>query len=96
MTADSAVIKSANPESKVLANGCCGMAGAYGYHSKTANVAKRIGEMELKPHLDQCSADAPIISDGFSCRSQVRNLSGKKALHLAEWLDLIQRSNDNG
>lgn len=70
----------------VLANGCCGMAGAFGYHTKTAEVAKRVGELELLPSLEQVPSGATVISDGFSCRSQIRNLSGLEVKHLAELL----------
>nr|WP_315595214.1 FAD-binding and (Fe-S)-binding domain-containing protein [uncultured Cupriavidus sp.] len=71
---------------KVLDTGCCGMAGAFGYHEKTAAVSRRIGETSLLPKLERLSADAVVAADGFSCRSQIRKISGRDARHLAEIL----------
>ncbi|HEY0294815.1 MAG TPA: FAD-binding and (Fe-S)-binding domain-containing protein [Bordetella sp.] len=71
---------------KVLDTGCCGMAGAFGYHAKTAEVARRVGELELLPKLAAVPGEAPLIADGFSCRNQIGKLSGRRALHLAEVL----------
>ncbi|WP_019937089.1 FAD-binding and (Fe-S)-binding domain-containing protein [Bordetella sp. FB-8] len=71
---------------KVLDTGCCGMAGAFGYHTKTAAVARRVGELELLPKLAQVPEQAELVADGFSCRSQISKLSGRRARHLAEVL----------
>lgn len=91
MSAEQKLLASAQADSKILASGCCGMAGAYGYHDKTADVARRIGEIELKPHIESCDNRTLFIADGFSCRSQIRNLSNREAVHFAEWLDNAQR-----
>jgi FAD/FMN-containing dehydrogenase/Fe-S oxidoreductase len=71
----------------ILGTGCCGMAGAFGYHTKTATVASAVAESELVPKLKAMPADAVLISDGFSCRSQIQNTTGRSAIHLAQWLD---------
>nr|WP_232451775.1 FAD-binding and (Fe-S)-binding domain-containing protein [Burkholderia ubonensis] len=80
----------ANAESamglNVMNTGCCGIAGAFGYHEKTAAVSHRIGETTLLPKLDVLAADATVVADGFSCRSQIRKVSGRDARHLAEVL----------
>ncbi|PUA17702.1 FAD-binding and (Fe-S)-binding domain-containing protein [Glaciimonas sp. PCH181] len=91
MTAEKTLLASAQTDASILETGCCGMAGAYGYHEKTAAVARRIGELELKPQIDRCADDTLFIADGFSCRSQIKNLSNKKAYHFAEWLNDAQR-----
>jgi len=71
---------------KMVAAGCCGVAGAYGYHSKTALVARKIGETEFKPQIDKIPQTAHVVADGFSCRGQIKNVSGREAKHLAVWL----------
>lgn len=71
---------------QIIPAGCCGVAGAYAYHSKTAPVAKVIGEKEFKPHLDTIPQATPVVADGFSCRGQIRNVSGREPMHLAEYL----------
>ncbi|GGC75644.1 lactate dehydrogenase [Undibacterium terreum] len=89
MGAEQKLLNELDPNSKILPTGCCGMAGGYGYHQKTADVARRIGETELKPHIEGNDRENTIIADGFSCRSQIANVSGRKAIHLAEWLNQI-------
>lgn len=70
----------------VLDTGCCGMAGAFGYHRKTAELSRRIGETTLQPKLAALPADALVAADGFSCRTQIRKLTGREPRHLAEIL----------
>ncbi|MGT0194377.1 FAD-binding and (Fe-S)-binding domain-containing protein [Burkholderia pyrrocinia] len=87
MQAESQLLKQATHSGTVLATGCCGMAGAYGYHTRTADIAKSVAASELVPAINALDNEAVVISDGFSCRSQIRNTTGKKAIHLAQWLD---------
>ncbi len=87
MQAESHLLKSATHPGKILGTGCCGMAGAFGYHVRTADIAKSVAASELVPAIDALDIDAVIISDGFSCRSQIRNETGRTAIHLAQWLD---------
>lgn len=89
MGAEQGVLEKLGGKGQVIQAGCCGVAGAYAYHSKTAPVAKVIGEQEFKPHIDAIPQDAPVVADGFSCRGQIRNVSGREALHLAEYLAKI-------
>ncbi len=70
----------------VLDTGCCGMAGAFGYHEKTAAVAARVGEIELMPALARVAPSDTLVAMVFSCRSQIKNLDGRRAQHLAEVL----------
>jgi len=87
LDAEAALIDAASDDGRMLATGCCGMAGAYGYHTRTAEIAARVAASELTPALAALPAGATVISDGFSCRTQIRHTSGHEALHLAQWLD---------
>ncbi|HEU4642997.1 MAG TPA: FAD-binding and (Fe-S)-binding domain-containing protein [Gemmatimonadaceae bacterium] len=69
-------------------SGCCGMAGAFGFERRHYDVAMRVGERVLLPAVRGASPDTLIIADGFSCREQIRQGTGRQALHLAEVLDL--------
>lgn len=89
MGGEQGVLEKLGGKGQVIAAGCCGVAGAYAYHSKTAPIAKIIGEKEFKPHLDKIPHDAPVVADGFSCRGQIRNVSGREPMHLAEYLAKI-------
>jgi len=87
MNGETQLLRQATNKGSVLPTGCCGMAGAYGYHKKTADLARKVAGSELLPVIDALQKDAVIVSDGFSCRSQIRNTTGRTALHLAQWLD---------
>lgn len=89
MSGEQGVLEKLGGKGEVINAGCCGVAGAYAYHSKTAPIAKIIGENEFKPHIDKIPNEASVVADGFSCRGQIRNVSGREAMHLAEYLAKI-------
>lgn len=67
--------------------GCCGMAGAFGFAVETHDVAVAIGERVLLPAVRNALADTLIIADGFSCREQIEQGTGRSTIHLAELLE---------
>jgi Fe-S oxidoreductase len=66
--------------------GCCGMAGSFGYEVEHYHVSRLVGEQRLLPALNQAGPDAVIVAPGFSCRLQIKHLTGRTALHPAELL----------
>ena len=70
---------------KTLA-GCCGLAGNFGAERGHEVISRQVAELELVPALDAADPSAPILADGFSCRTQIAALSGRRARHLAEVL----------
>jgi FAD/FMN-containing dehydrogenase/Fe-S oxidoreductase len=68
-------------------SGCCGMAGAFGYDAQHYEISRAIGERVLLPAVRAAKPDTIIVSDGFSCRSQIAHFSGRRAMHLAELLN---------
>jgi len=68
----------------VLDAGCCGMAGAFGYRRKTFALSVAVGELELAPAVRAAPDDAVVCAPGTSCRHQVRDLTGRHALHPME------------
>lgn len=66
--------------------GCCGMAGPFGFERKKYDISCAIGERELLPAVRQSDADTLIIADGFSCREQIAHGAGRMVLHTAEVL----------
>jgi FAD/FMN-containing dehydrogenase/Fe-S oxidoreductase len=69
-------------------SGCCGMAGAFGFEQKNYEISMRVGERVILPAVREADADTLIIADGFSCREQITQGTGREALHLAEVLRL--------
>jgi len=70
----------------VLDSGCCGMAGAFGFERDHYDISLQIGERVLLPAVRAAEADTLIVTDGFSCREQITQATGRRALHLAELL----------
>ncbi|HZP47843.1 MAG TPA: FAD-binding and (Fe-S)-binding domain-containing protein [Vicinamibacterales bacterium] len=79
-------------DADVLDNGCCGMAGSFGFERDHYDISMRVAEHELLPALRRTPDDALVIADGFSCRTQIEQATGRHALHLAEVIDLGIRS----
>jgi FAD/FMN-containing dehydrogenase/Fe-S oxidoreductase len=74
-------------------SGCCGMAGAFGFEADKFAVSLAIGERVLLPAVRGAAAGTLIVADGFSCREQIRQATGRTALHLAEVLAMPGASN---
>ena len=68
---------------KVLDAGCCGMAGAFGYETEHYDISVAIANLSLIPSLN-ANPNATIIATGTSCRHQIRDLTGRQALHPLE------------
>jgi Fe-S oxidoreductase len=74
--------------------GCCGMAGPFGFDAGKYEVSMAIGERVLLPAVRALPADAMIVSDGFSCREQIHQATGRRAQHLAEAIQAGLRSGE--
>ncbi len=66
--------------------GCCGLAGNFGAEPGHETVSRQVAELSLVPALEAADPETPILADGFSCRTQIAALSGRRARHLAEVL----------
>ena len=69
-------------------SGCCGMAGSFGYEKDKYDVSVKVGERVLLPKVREADRDTLILTDGFSCRSQIEQLTDRQAIHLADALQL--------
>jgi FAD/FMN-containing dehydrogenase/Fe-S oxidoreductase len=76
---------------EILDSGCCGMAGSFGFEKGKYAVSVQIGERVLLPAVRAASADTLIVADGFSCFQQIEQLTGRRALHIAEVLQMAMR-----
>jgi Fe-S oxidoreductase len=66
--------------------GCCGMAGPFGFERDKFEIAQAIGERVLLPAVRSAAPETIVVADGFSCREQIWQSTGRKAVHLAELL----------
>jgi len=86
MTDEEALLRKMGTDLKVLDAGCCGMAGPFGFEKEKYAVSQAIGERVLLPAVRKTEPGTVIVSDGFSCREQIFQATGRQALHLAEAL----------
>jgi Fe-S oxidoreductase len=66
--------------------GCCGLAGNWGVERGHHDVSVAIAGQQLLPAVRDLGADAVVLADGFSCRTQLDQLTGRRGQHLAELL----------
>lgn len=85
---DRAVLQKLGIDTEVIASGCCGLAGNFGFEPGHWDISQALGERELFPKVRTKDEDALVLADGFSCRTQVTQGTGAKASHLAEVLKL--------
>jgi FAD/FMN-containing dehydrogenase/Fe-S oxidoreductase len=78
-------------------SGCCGMAGAWGYEKSHYDVSMACGERVLLPAVRDAAPQTLVVTDGFSCRSQIEQAgTGRQALHIAQVLRLAERFGEAG
>jgi FAD/FMN-containing dehydrogenase/Fe-S oxidoreductase len=89
MAADEDVLRSIGLAPAQPEPGCCGMAGAFGFErGEHYQLSMKIGERALLPAVRAAADDALLIANGFSCREQISQSTGRRALHLAEVLEM--------
>jgi FAD/FMN-containing dehydrogenase/Fe-S oxidoreductase len=76
----------ANYTVEEIPSGCCGMAGSFGYEKEHYDVSMKIGEMILFPAVREAKSNTLISAPGTSCRHQIKDGTGKQALHPVEIL----------
>lgn len=88
---DNALLEMLGTSSTVLDSGCCGMAGSFGFNPDHIEISKAVGELVLLPAVRKLPEDALILTNGFSCREQIRQGAGREVVHLAELLQMAHR-----
>ncbi|HEX2892428.1 MAG TPA: FAD-linked oxidase C-terminal domain-containing protein, partial [Marmoricola sp.] len=89
--ADVAVLEAAGATVNRL-GGCCGLAGNFGMEEGHYETSVAVAEHTLLPAVREAGPDAVILADGMSCRVQLADLAGVRALHLAELLAGLARA----
>ena len=70
---------------EVVDSGCCGMAGLFGYEKDHYEVSMKMGERRLFPAV-RGAEERVVVASGTSCREQILDGTGRRALHPAEYL----------
>jgi Fe-S oxidoreductase len=88
---DAELLRALGAEVDAPDTGCCGMAGSFGFEAGHYGVSMAVGERVLLPSVRNAAPDTVIVSDGFSCREQIHQATGRDGLHIAEVLRLAQQ-----
>ncbi len=88
MASDEAILRKLGLDYQMPDSGCCGMAGAFGFEQGKYDVSIACGERVLLPAVREAGKETYVISNGFSCREQIAQTTNRRALHLAEVLQM--------
>ena len=83
--ADAALLRGAGARVETV-QGCCGLAGNFGAERGHYDVSVAVAETALLPAVRNAPDDAVVLTDGFSCRTQLEGLTARRGTHLAELL----------
>ncbi|MGD0182132.1 MAG: FAD-linked oxidase C-terminal domain-containing protein [Terriglobales bacterium] len=92
MTDEESVLRKMGIDFHTPALGCCGMAGSFGFEADKYETSIAIGELELLPAVRNADPDCLVIANGFSCREQIAQCTNRRALHLAEVIQMAVRA----
>jgi Fe-S oxidoreductase len=67
--------------------GCCGLAGNFGVELGHYEVSVAVAEQQLLPAVRAAAPETVILADGYSCRTQLSDLTERRGIHLAQLLD---------
>ncbi|MGZ8213874.1 MAG: (Fe-S)-binding protein, partial [Methylosarcina sp.] len=91
MEHEQAVLDNLGLDWRYLDSGCCGMAGAFGFEKEKFEVSRQIGELVLLPEVRAAPAGTLFVTDGYSCREQIAQLTERRGLHMAEVILMAMR-----
>lgn len=89
MQGDTALLERLGVKWTLLDTGCCGMAGSFGFNAEHHAMSEKIGEDTLFPAIRGAASQTIVLTNGFSCREQIEQGTGRHALHIAQ---LAQRA----
>lgn len=80
-----------NYEVQLIPSGCCGMAGSFGYEKEHYQLSMQIGELVLFPTIRALKDDVIVAAPGTSCRHQIMDGTGRRAMHPVEiWWEALK------
>lgn len=94
--AEQEVLRALGLNCRVLDSGCCGMAGSFGFERDHYDVSMKVGERVLLPAVRSAPKDELVVADGFSCRTQIEQATARRALHLADLLEMAAKDGVRG
>jgi FAD/FMN-containing dehydrogenase/Fe-S oxidoreductase len=89
------MLQNAGYSVKTIKDGCCGMAGAFGYETEHYSTSMKVGELNMFPAINN-SAESIICAAGISCKSQIEDGTGRQAVHPITLVSRRLSDHDNG
>jgi FAD/FMN-containing dehydrogenase/Fe-S oxidoreductase len=96
MSAESELYERMGLDFEVLDSGCCGLAGSFGFEREHDEISRRIGEHRLMPIVREAAESTILLADGFSCKTQIEQMTERRALHTAQLIELALRREREG
>jgi FAD/FMN-containing dehydrogenase/Fe-S oxidoreductase len=96
MDAEHALFERIGLDAEFLDSGCCGLAGSFGFEAAHHDISVRIGERRLLPAVRDASPETLLIADGFSCKTQIEQLTSRRALHTAQVIKMAMERGPDG
>jgi Fe-S oxidoreductase len=90
LDAEKSLFQAMGVNAEILDDGCCGLAGSFGFESQKYDLSMKIYEHQLGPHLRELYPQRLVVADGFSCRTQIEHATGRRPLHLAQLLQVAR------
>lgn len=90
MDSEMALLNALGVDAHLLDSGCCGMAGAFGFEKEKYPVSIDIGERVLLPEIRGADAETLIVANGYACREQIAQCTERRAVHIAEVLNMAR------
>ncbi|HET6910247.1 MAG TPA: FAD-linked oxidase C-terminal domain-containing protein [Mycobacteriales bacterium] len=87
------VLEETGADVEIPDSGCCGLAGSWGFEKEKYDISMDCGERVIFPKVRDAAPGDVILADGFSCRTQIEQGTGRRAIHLAQ---LIQAALPGG
>ena len=86
LDAEKKLFEAMGAKAEILDDGCCGMAGSFGFEEHKYDLSMKVYEHQLGPHLRDLPSERLVLADGFSCKTQIEQATGRRPLHLAQLL----------
>jgi FAD/FMN-containing dehydrogenase/Fe-S oxidoreductase len=90
------LLRRMNLDVTMLDDGCCGMAGSFGFVPSKYEISMQVGELGVLPKVRNAAKDSLVIADGFSCKTQIEQATERHALHLAQVLRMAAVEGPDG
>jgi FAD/FMN-containing dehydrogenase/Fe-S oxidoreductase len=96
MSAEQKLYERMGLDAQMLDSGCCGMAGSFGFEAGHYDISVKVGEHKLLPIVRDASPETLLIADGFSCKTQVEQLTDRRPLHTAQVIKMAMEHGPEG